>query len=141
MTISSKNSIPVLKVTGNNISDAWEKSVLALWEEGIEIKTEYDKPEDPPGKDCTMIMEVLKPFEEPRIHLAFPGGIEDLEKYRQEVLYGVHDHWIKPEDGKWTYTYHARMFNYQVVEDLSSSKIESAYKPVDQIEYIIKKLG
>ncbi len=137
----SNGYIPVLKVVGNTISSTWEKSVLMLWEQGVDVKTEYDKPEDPPGKDCTMVMEVEVPFEEPRIHLAFPGGIEDLEKYRQEVLYGVHDNWIKPEDGKWTYTYHARMFDYKVVEDLSSSKIVSAYQPVNQIEYIINKLS
>jgi thymidylate synthase len=141
MKISGTEYIPVLKISGNNISEVWEKSVISLWDEGVEVKTEYDKPEDPPGKDCTMVMEVRKPFEEPRIHLAFPGGIEDLEKYRQEVLYGVHDHWIKPEEGKWTYTYHARMFNYNVVDDLSSSDIKSAYDPVDQIDYLVNKLG
>jgi len=31
-----------------------------------------------------------------RIHRAFPGGLEDLEIYRQEVVDGVHDHWIAP---------------------------------------------
>ena len=137
----NKGYIPVLKVVGKTLPEAWEKSVIKLWDEGVEVKTEYDKPEDPAGKDCTMIMEVETPFEEPRIHLAFPGGIEDLEKYRQEVLNGVHDHWIKPEEGKWTYTYHARMFNYTVVEDLSNSTQESAYEPVNQIEYIVNKLS
>jgi thymidylate synthase len=88
-----------------------------------------------------MVMEVTEPFAEPRIHLAFPGGIEDLEKYRQEVVDGVHDHWIKPEDGKWTYTYHARMVDYKVVNDLSSSKIQSPYQPVNQLDYIVEKLS
>jgi thymidylate synthase len=88
-----------------------------------------------------MVLEVLDPFAEPRIHLAFPGGIEDLEKYRQEVVDGVHDHWIKPEDGKWTYTYHARMVNYKVVNDLSSSQIGSPFPTVDQIQYIVDKLS
>lgn len=141
MTNINKGYIPTLKVVGKTLPEAWEKSVIKLWEDGVEVKTEYDKPEDPAGKDCTMVMEVETPFEEPRIHLAFPGGIEDLEKYRQEVLNGVHDHWIKPEEGKWTYTYHARMFNYTVVEDLSKSTQESAYEPVNQIEYIVNKLS
>ncbi len=133
--------IPVLRVQGKTLPEAWEKSVLAVWEQGVSVPTEYDKPGEPPSKDCTMIMEVLEPFAEPRIHLAFPGGIEDLEKYRQEVVNGVHDHWIKPEEGKWTYTYHARMKNYKVVNDLSSSKVTSPYPPVDQIQYIIDKLS
>lgn len=137
----SNGNIPVIRITGKTLPETWEKSVLALWEHGATVKTEYDKPGEPPSKDCTMVMEVLEPFSEPRIHLAFPGGIEDLEKYRQEVVLGVHDHWIKPEDGKWTYTYHARMFNYKVVNDLSSSKIESPFPPVNQIEYLIEKLS
>jgi thymidylate synthase len=133
--------IPVLYVRGRTLPEAWEKSVLELWSHGVAIKTEYDKPTDPPSKDCTMTLEVEEPFAEPRIHLAFPGGIEDLEKYRQEVVAGVHDHWIKPEEGKWTYTYHARMTNYKTVNDLSSSKIESPFPQVNQIEYIINKLS
>ncbi|UCH90153.1 MAG: hypothetical protein JSV49_05820, partial [Thermoplasmata archaeon] len=91
--------IPVLKIKGRCISEVWEKSVIALWEEGIDVKTEYDRAADPLSKDSTMVMEVEEPGSEPRIHLAFPGGVEDLEKYRQEVLEGVHDHWIKPEEG------------------------------------------
>ena len=134
-------NIPVIHVKGKTLPEAWEKSVLEAWEHGVELRTEYDKPGDPLSKDCTMVLEVLEPFSEPRIHLAFPGGIEDLEKYRQEVVDGVHDHWIKPEDGKWTYTYHARMFNYKVVNDLSSSKVGSPFPPVDQIQYLIDKLS
>ncbi len=67
------SNIPVLKVTGKNIPEAWENAVIATWEHGIEIKTEYDKKDDLPSKDCTMIMEILEPMSEPRIHRAFPG--------------------------------------------------------------------
>ena len=139
--IIKNGHIPVLYAQGKTLPEAWEKSVLSVWKHGVSVKTEYDKPEDPNSKDCTMLLEVTEPFTEPRIHLAFPGGIEDLEKYRQEVVDGVHDHWIRPEDGKWTYTYHARMFNYKVVNDLSSSEIESPYPTVDQINYLIDKLS
>jgi len=122
-------SIPVLKVEGKTLPEAWEKAVLATWEEGLSIKTEYDKPQDPPSKDCTMIMVVHEPLSEPRIHRAFPGGLEDLEVYRQEVVLGIHDHWINPEEGKWTYTYHQRLAGYP-----------SENRRVDQIGYIIEKL-
>jgi len=67
---------------------------------------------------------------EPRIHRAFPGGLEDLEIYRQEVVDGIHDHWIKPEEGKWTYTYHKRLFEY----DIEGENIK-------QVDYIINKLS
>jgi len=136
-----KGEIPAFVVEGESLPEAWEKSVLKVWEEGASIRTEYDKEGSPPSKDATMMFVVRKPFAEPRIHLAFPGGVEDLEKYRLEVVDGIHDHWIRPEDGKWTYTYHGRLFNYTVVDDLSSSKTKSPYEPVDQMDYVVRKLS
>jgi len=127
-----KKMIPVIKVEGNSIAEVWEKSLIELWKNGISIKTEYDRENEPPSKDCTMIMVIKDPFSEPRIHLAFPGGIEDLEKYRQEVVYGIHDSWINPEEKKWTYTYHDRLCNYHIPEDTEK---------INQIEYIINKLS
>jgi len=123
-------NIPVITIKGINIPEAWEKAVIAAWENGIEVKTEYDKKDDPPSKDCTMIIEVEDPMSEPRIHRSFPGGLEDLEVYRQEVIYGIHDDWIKPEEGKWCYTYHERLFNYLTRD-----------RRIDQVDYIIKKLS
>lgn len=125
-----KGDIPVLKVEGRILPEVWEKAVLATWEEGITLRTEYDREGDPPSKDCTMIMVIREPLAEPRIHRAFPGGLEDLEVYRQEVIKGVHDHWIKPEEGKWIYTYHQRLFAYEM-----SGQI------IDQINYIIARLS
>ena len=122
--------IPVITVTGKTVPEAWEKAVLGVWENGIDIKTEYEKEGEPLSKDCTMIMVVDDPMSEPRIHRAFPGGLEDLEVYRQEVVLGIHDHWINPQEGKWTYTYHKRLFEYQT-ED----------KVVDQMDYIVSKLA
>ncbi len=124
------SEIPVIKVEGLTLPEAWEKAVMSTWNEGLRIKTEYDKAEDPMSRDCTMIMVVKDPMREPRIHRAFPGGLEDLEVYRQEVVLGIHDHWINPEEGKWTYTYHQRL-----------SSFPSNDGPIDQIGYIIKKLS
>ena len=93
---------------------AWEKAVIACWREGEGFATEYDRPGDPPSRDVAALIHVTEPFAEPRIHRAFPGGLDDLEKYRAEVLYGVHDHWIDPSAGKWEYTYHQRLFAYRV---------------------------
>ncbi len=123
-------NIPVLAVYGKTLPEAWEKAVLECWEKGASIKTEYDKPDDPPSKDCTMMWCVEDPFAEPRIHRAFPGGLEDLEVYRQEVVDGVHDHWIAPEEGKWTYTYHKRLYDYEMENTA-----------INQINYIIEKLS
>jgi len=123
-------NIPTLAVTGHTLPEAWEKAVLACWRDGVAIKTEYDKPGDPPSRDCTMLWTVEDPFAEPRIHRAFPGGLEDLEVYRQEVVDGVHDHWICPEEGKWTYTYHKRLFAYDIEGET-----------VDQIAAVVDRLA
>ncbi len=123
-------TIPTLYVTGKTLPEAWERAVLACWNQGAAIRTEYDKPGDPPSKDCTMMWTVEEPFAEPRIHRAFPGGLEDLEVYREEVVEGVHDHWICPEEGKWTYTYHKRLFAYEIEGEA-----------IDQIRFIIDKLS
>lgn len=124
------NDCPVIKVEGETLPEVWEKSVMKCWQEGIAIRTEYDKAGDPPSRDCTMIMEVTHPFKEPRLHRAFPAGLEDLEIYRQEVIFGIHDDWIKPEEGKWEYTYHERLLNY---------KAEG--RSIDQIDYLVRKLS
>ena len=109
---------------------AWERAVIACWESGESFPTEYDRPGDPNSRDVCALIHVTRPFEEPRIHRAFPGGLDDLEKYRAEVLYGVHDHWIDPAAGKWEYTYHQRLFEYAV----PSAGL------FDQIAHVVEKL-
>lgn len=125
--------IPVIKVEGENIPEVWEKSLIELWNNGISIKTEYDKKNSPPSKDCTMVMIIKNPFSEPRIHMAFPGGLEDLEKYKQEIVNGIHDHWINIEEKKWTYTYHERLTSYYIPG--------KEIRKINQIDYIVDKLS
>ena len=132
--------IPVLFVSGENVPEAWEKAVLAVHDGGVEVKTEYDKPDDPPSLDATVMVEVRRPLSEPRIHKNFPGGPMELEVYRQEVVGGIHDHWIDPAAGKWTYTYHERLFAYAPVEDLMDREAGAQLPPVDQIDYMVRKL-
>ena len=124
-------NIPVISITADCLPDAWEKCMLAVWENGVDIKTQYDKPEDLPSKDATVIVTVTNPFAEPRIHKNFPGGPAELEVYCQEVVAGIHDHWIDPSAGKWAYTYHERLNAYSPVENIT----------IDQIQYIIDSLS
>lgn len=133
--------IPTISVEATTIPEAWEKAVLAVWEKGLNIKTQYDTEEDPPSKDATVIVTVENPFKEPRIHKNFPGGPAELESYRQEVVNGIHDHWINPEEGKWTYTYHERLFSYCPCEDLKNPTSLRPFIPKDQIQYIIDYLS
>jgi thymidylate synthase len=110
---------------------AWEASILKLYAEGFRIPTQYDGPEDPPSIDATAIIEVIEPFTEPRIHRCFPDSIAGLESYRQEMVDGIHDHWIDPKAGKWEYTYHERFAAYNV---------PGIDKPINQIDYIVDAL-
>lgn len=132
-----KENIPVLLVEGKSLAEAWERSLIKLYQEGCDIKTEYDKPEDPPSKDCSMTIVVRNPLAEPMIHKDFPGGLEDLQEYVMEVLDGIKDHWVRksaddPDDTRWEYTYHQRLFNYN---------IPGLDKTYDQIELLANKLA
>jgi thymidylate synthase len=139
MPIAESGSIPVLTVHASCLPEAWEKAVLSVWDHGVEIKTEYDKPSDPASKDATVVVAVADPFAEPRIHRNFPGGPEELETYRQEVCNGIHDHWINPAAGKWTYTYHERLFSYCPTGDLRKPDGARPFPAVDQIAYVTQK--
>jgi thymidylate synthase len=69
------------------------------------------------------------------IHKDFPGGPEDLQEYVMEVCEGIKDHLVRdpqdPTDTRWEYTYHQRLFAYEV----------PARNRFDQIELICQKLA
>jgi len=134
-------NIPTFFITAGCLPEAWEKAVLTVWHHGAQIKTEYDKPSDPLSRDATVMITVDNPFAEPRIHKNFPGGPEELEAYRQEVCLGIHDHWIDPAAGKWTYTYHERLFAYCPALDLRDPNCPRPFPPINQIDYIVDKLS
>jgi len=129
------NGIPVLHVEADCIARAWELSLIALHERGCNLKTEYDKPEDPPSKDATMMITITDPLSEPMIHKDFPGGPVELQEYVMEVCEGIKDHLVRnpedPQDTRWEYTYHQRLFAYTV----------PTLKPIDQIETLCQKLA
>jgi thymidylate synthase len=113
MTNMSKGNQPVLFVRGRTIPEAWQQAMIALYEQGCDVPTSFDRPGDPPSKDATVIVTVEEPLGEPRIHKrALPAGLEDLEVYRLEVVAGVHDHWVNRFGQEWNYTYHERIRAY-----------------------------
>ena len=127
--------IPVLNVEADTIARAWELSLIELHQKGCDLKTEYDKPEDPPSKDATMFITILDPLKEPMIHKDFPGGPLELQEYVMEVCDGIKDHLVRdrkdPKDTRWEYTYHQRLFRYDVASD----------QVFDQIEILCQKLA
>ena len=129
------NGIPVLHVEADCIARAWEESLIALNRNGCDLKTQYDKPDDPPSKDATMVITILEPLSEPMIHKDFPGGPQDLQEYVMEVCEGIKDHLVRdrtnPEDQRWEYTYHQRLFAYEV----------PTLAGINQIELLCRKLA
>jgi len=129
------NGIPVLVAEGDCIARAWENSLVALYESGCTLATEYDAAGDPPSKDATMVITVHDPLREPMIHKDLPGGFEDLEEYVMEVCEGIKDHLVRDPndetDTRWEYTYHGRLFRYDV----------PTLDPIDQIDRLVSRLA
>jgi len=129
------NGIPVLHVEADCIARAWEESLIELHQNGCSVQTQYDKSDDPPSQDATMVITITDPLREPMIHRDLPGGPEDLQEYVMEVCEGIKDHLVRdrtnPDDSRWEYTYHQRLFAYEV------PTLES----IDQIEILCRKLA
>jgi thymidylate synthase len=129
------NGIPVLHVEGDCIARAWENSLVELYTRGCSMSTQYDKPGDPPSKDATMLLTITDPLGEPMLHRDFPGGPEDLQEYVMEVVEGIKDHLVRraddPTDTRWEYTYHQRLFRYDLPGGV----------PSDQIDTLARKLA
>ena len=141
-------NIPVLHVQGKTLADAYENALVSLYENGIRIKTQYDKPDDPPSIDASMNITVDEPWSDPMIHKAFPGGIEELREYLIELL-GYKDHWVKNmddgDDTRWEYTYHQRIADWGTWRESTDEKGGHRQgKPgtgVDQVKMVVEKLA
>ncbi len=129
------SGIPVLFAEGQSIAEGWENALVKLYEAGCDVKTQYDQPDASPSKDATMLLVVHDPSAEPMIHRDFPCGFEELQEYVMEVCEGIKDHCVRnpddPDDTRWEYTYHQRLFRYEVPHI-------DAY---DQIEHVCRQLA
>ncbi|MGC9319673.1 MAG: thymidylate synthase [Armatimonadota bacterium] len=129
--MSDSFDLPLVCIEAETLAEGWERAVIECWERGASIPTQYDREGDPPSRDVSLALAVRDPFAEPRIHRALPGGIYDLEVYRQEVVHGIHDHWIDPEAGKWQYTYHERLEAYSLPDG----------RVINQLDYVVDALA
>jgi thymidylate synthase len=139
------HNIPVLSITGQSLAESYEKALIALYQNGIRFKTQYDQPGHPLSIDSTMNITILEPLSDPMIHKAFPGGIENLKEYTMELM-GAKDHWVKnindENDTRWEYTYHGRLAAYGAWKELVGGKSEQAgFFSINQIEVVIDKLA
>jgi len=137
-------NIPVLHVSGRTLAEAYEKALISLWEGGVRLPTQYDKPGDPLSVDATMNITVEEPLSDPMVHKAFPGGIEDLREYVGELL-GSKDHWVKnmddPSDTRWEYTYHQRLADWGTWRQKAPQQAGRPGTGVDQVRLVVEKLA
>lgn len=122
-----------LFISGNSIKDVWLQTILEVMNRGLEIKTEYDRKEDPPSRDATVLVEIEYPFSDPVIirgkelivktkyenkyevygHIADLYLIESIRNgYIEEMMEGTMDHMIWESKESFPYTYHDRLFKY-----------------------------
>lgn len=132
------HQIPLV-VTAQTIPAAWEQSVVALWTSGKEIPTQYDAEDHPPALDATMVVTILEPQAQPRIHRALPVGLENLHEYVQEVVDGTQDYRV--DQGVFTYTYHKRLAEYPGLSWVDFPGGAAIGGLVNQIDYLVHGLA
>ncbi|UCC19356.1 MAG: hypothetical protein JSV62_14825 [Promethearchaeota archaeon] len=123
----------VFFISKRNVRDAWLSAVGHILFNGDDIKTEYDKLEDPPSKDATVLIEINEPFSNPimrkdkimKIRSKFGNSYEVYgcladtyligsiqSGYIEEILEGVNDNLLSDSDVSFPYSYHDRIYNY-----------------------------
>jgi thymidylate synthase (methanogen type) len=123
----------VLFISKENVGDAWLSAVIQVLNDGDDIKTEYDKAEDPPSKDASVLIEVQKPMSNPlkrkdkvlKITTKYGNSYEVFgcmadtyligsiqSGYIEEILEGINDHFLQDSATSFPYSYHDRLYNY-----------------------------
>lgn len=99
----------LLTISGNTLPEVWEESIWKVFAHGSRVLTQYDAPDEPLSWDAPVVLEIFHPLQQPMFHRGIIGGIEDLEKYRMEVVEGI---FTQPSTKEWPYTYFGRLFQY-----------------------------
>ena len=79
-------NIPVLSVKGESIPEAWESSVVELYENGLRYCRDGPKDKGREQIDSTMTIEVENPDHEFFMHRGMSCGIDGLLEYQMEML-------------------------------------------------------
>ncbi len=123
----------VFFISKSNVEDAWLSAIGQVLFNGDDIKTEYDKPEDPPSKDASVLIEIKEPFSNPITRndkimkfksnfgnsyevygcLADTYLIGSIQSgYIEEIMDGINDYLLYKSGASFPYSYHDRIFNY-----------------------------
>jgi len=145
MAQATDGRIPTLHVVGDSIPQAYFRALKAVWENGLAIRTEYDRKNsagtyiDPPSRDARVLIEVKDPFAQPRFP---PISFCEVGVYIAEIM-GVKDYRVVPFDAlvkaidgemtsqEWPYTYHQRLFAHP----------DAGGSIVDQIALAIERIS
>jgi len=123
----------VFFISKSNVRDAWLSAVGQVLYNGDDIKTEYDKPDDPPSKDATVMIEISEPMSNPikrrdkilKIKSKYGNEFEVFgcmadtyligsiqSGYIEEIMEGTNEHYIWDSGASFPYSYHDRIFSY-----------------------------
>jgi len=123
----------VFYISKTNFRDAWLSAIGQVLYNGDDIKTEYDKADDPPSKDATVLIEITDPLSNPvmrkdkilKIRSKFGNSYEIYgcladtyligsiqSGYIEEIMEGINDHLLYDSGVSFPYSYHDRIYNY-----------------------------
>jgi len=136
--------LPTLHIEADSLPRAHFRAMQAVWENGLEIRTEYDRKSadgdyiDPPSRDARVLIEIRDPFAQPRYP---PVSFCEIGTYIAEIL-GAKDHMVVPMDKllegidgdlsatEWPYTYHQRLFAHP---DIVGNTVDQVSLAVERI--------
>ena len=141
----------VFFISKEDVREAWLSAVAQVLYNGDDIKTEYDKLEDLPSKDATVLIEIKNPMSNPikrgdkivKIKSKYGNSFEIYGNmadtyligsiqsgYIEEIMEGVNDHYIWDSGVSFPYSYHDRIFNY------TPYSLEDTVKAQYDLEYV-----
>lgn len=109
---------------GTNLPSAYHLALLQLNQAPIVPCPDWNTTQ----KECSMTMVVTHPLEEPMISRCAFVDPMSLEQYRQEIVDGILD--FEVGKGNWKYTYHDRMANYDIGNDIT----------INQLTFVVEEL-
>jgi len=141
--------IPTLHIVADSIPRAYFRAMKAVWENGLAIRTEYDRKDalsqyiDPPSRDARVLIEVTDPFAQPRFP---PISFCEIGAYIAEIM-GLKDYRVLPMEKlkeavsgtlsaqEWPYTYHQRLFAHPDVDGSVVNQMALAIERVARTPY------
>ena len=141
--------IPTLHVVGDSIPRAYYRAIKAVWEQGMTMRTEYDRRNtageyiDLPSRDARVLVEVTDPFAQPRFP---PISFCEIGVYIAEIM-GAKDYRVLPMEqlkhavggeltaSEWPYTYHQRLFAHPDCDGSIVNQMSIAIERVARTPY------